>query len=83
MEDAQRREKNLEEAKKIKLTRKPGEAPARKLKIRDCHLHRGSRVQIYGWVHRLRRQKDTLWFIVLRDGTDYLQCVFSDLLVKK
>ncbi len=37
---------------------------------------RGKRVRVLGWVHRLRSQKDII-FVVLRDGTGYLQAVLS------
>lgn len=37
---------------------------------------RAKRVRVLGWVHRLRSQKDII-FIVLRDGTGYLQVVLS------
>ena len=37
---------------------------------------RTQRVRASGWVHRLRDQKEII-FIVLRDGTGYLQCVLS------
>jgi aspartyl/asparaginyl-tRNA synthetase len=42
---------------------------------------RGKRVRVIGWVHRLRSQKDII-FIVLRDGTGYLQVVLSGLPVR-
>ena len=34
------------------------------------------RVRVSGWIHRLRDQKGII-FIVLRDGTGYLQCVLT------
>lgn len=66
--------KKLEESKRITL----GEdtKSARKVKINKTTAHRGERVKIFGWVHRLRSQKD-LTFIVLRDGTGYLQCILQ------
>ncbi|XP_056400711.1 asparagine--tRNA ligase, cytoplasmic [Hyla sarda] len=77
-EDNQRREKNLEEAKKIIIQNDPNLPEAVTAKIRELEAYRGQRVKVYGWVHRLRRQGKTLMFIVLRDGTGYLQCVLSD-----
>lgn len=79
-DDADRREKNLEEAKKIIITIDDSLPKAHQVKIRDCHLYRGKRVKVNGWVHRLRRQGKSLMFITLRDGTGYLQCVLNDLL---
>ena len=37
---------------------------------------RGTRVRVYGRVHRERKQKDVL-FVTLRDGYGYLQCVLT------
>ncbi|KAJ8028991.1 Asparagine--tRNA ligase, cytoplasmic [Holothuria leucospilota] len=79
-EDAERREKNLEEAKKVKITEDASLPKAKTIKIRETKDHRGQRIRIQGWVHRLRRQGKTLMFIVLRDGTGYLQCVLADIL---
>lgn len=79
-ENIERREKNLEEAKKI-VIQQDASLPAPKLiKIRDTIPNREVRVKIFGWVQECRRQGKNLMFVVLRDGTGYLQCVFSDLL---
>ncbi|KAF2724232.1 asparaginyl-tRNA synthetase [Polychaeton citri CBS 116435] len=43
--------------------------------------NRGSRVQVYGRVHRERKQKG-LCFITLRDGHGFLQCVLAGDLAK-
>lgn len=64
----------LDEAKKIVLIEP--ETPALRIKIKQAVESRGQRVRIFGWVHRLRSQGG-LTFIVLRDGTGYLQCVLS------
>ncbi|XP_054715560.1 asparagine--tRNA ligase, cytoplasmic-like [Uloborus diversus] len=79
-EDAERREKNLEEAKKIIITMDDSLSEPIQVKIRDCTSYRGKRVKVFGWVHRLRRQGKALMFITLRDGSGYLQCVLNDLL---
>jgi asparaginyl-tRNA synthetase len=42
---------------------------------------RSQRVRVFGWVHRLRVQKGLI-FIVLRDGTGYLQAVLSGTAVR-
>lgn len=52
------------------------------MKIRDTGSHRGERIKVSGWVHHLRRQGTSLMFLVLRDGTGYLQCVLTGELCK-
>ena len=70
-----------EEAKQITLKQDSSLPPAKAIKLRGAIASRGQRVKVSGWIHRLRSQKGTI-FIVLRDGTGYLQCVFTDLLTK-
>lgn len=55
----------------------------RLLQSKIAHLEslRSKRVRVFGWVHRLRNQKDII-FIVLRDGTGYLQTVLSGRVVR-
>lgn len=77
-EDSQRREKNLEEAKAVVITEDKSLPAAKQVKIRDTEASRGQRVKIYGWVHRLRRQGKSMMFLVLRDGTGYLQCLLAN-----
>lgn len=55
-DDAEKRAKNLEEAKKIKIQEDSSLPKALHIKIRDGEKHRDTRVKVYGWVHRLRRQ---------------------------
>ncbi|KAL5004047.1 hypothetical protein ScPMuIL_017503 [Solemya velum] len=77
-EDAERREKNLEEAQKIKIEEDPSLPKPKTIKLSASVENREVRVKIYGWVHRLRRQGKNLMFVILRDGTGFLQCVFND-----
>jgi asparaginyl-tRNA synthetase len=51
-----------------------------KAKIESLADLRSQRVRVFGWVHRLRPQKDMI-FLVLRDGTGYLQAILSGLVV--
>ncbi|KIP09005.1 hypothetical protein PHLGIDRAFT_103447 [Phlebiopsis gigantea 11061_1 CR5-6] len=74
--ERERREKLIEESKKIVLVEDPALPVAKKAKIGHLEPLRGQRVKVSGWVHRLRSQKDII-FIVLREGTGYLQCVLS------
>lgn len=54
---------------------------AKKIKLRSIQDNIGTRVQVNGWIHRLRVQKG-LAFITLRDGTGFLQCVLTGDLAK-
>ena len=47
-----------------------------KAKVFECKQHSGKRARVQAWVHRLRTQ-GKLMFLVLRDGTGYMQCVLS------
>lgn len=67
--------KRLDDARKIVFSEPQGELAA-KIKIRQAVDSRGKRVRVFGWVHRLRSQGG-MTFIVLRDGTGYLQCVLT------
>ncbi|KAL7740226.1 hypothetical protein ACLKA6_002202 [Drosophila palustris] len=77
-EDAEKRQQNLEEARKVKISEDPSWPTANKIRIFEGTEKRNERVKIYGWVHRLRRQGKSLIFITLRDGTGFLQCVLND-----
>ncbi|ALC42867.1 Aats-asn [Drosophila busckii] len=77
-EDAEKRQQNLEEARKVKISEDPSWPAAQKIRISDGAEHRSKRVKINGWVHRLRRQGKGLMFITLRDGSGFLQCVLND-----
>ncbi|CAE7233042.1 unnamed protein product [Rhizoctonia solani] len=71
-----REAQKLEESKKIVLTEDSSLPASIKTKLQGCSELRSKRISVSGWVHRLRQQKG-LTFIVLRDGTGYLQCVLS------
>ncbi|KAK9364154.1 hypothetical protein V1504DRAFT_443750 [Lipomyces starkeyi] len=68
--------KRLEEASKIVIKPDMSLPEAKHIKIRGGAANRETRVVVQGWVHRLRQQKG-LAFLVLRDGTGFLQCVLS------
>lgn len=80
-EDGERREKNLEDAKKIIIKQDQSLPEPKQIKIKDSTVHRNERVKVFGWVHRLRKQGKSMMFIVLRDGTGFLQSLLSDDLV--
>ncbi|KAF8648512.1 hypothetical protein AX16_006218 [Volvariella volvacea WC 439] len=80
-EEKERREKLLEESKKIVLTEDTSLPQPVKAKLVNLADLRSKRVRVFGWVHRLRQQKDII-FIVLRDGTGYLQSVLSGIVAQ-
>jgi len=53
-----------------------------KVKIRDSAAYRSKRIKVSGWVHRMRWQGKSLLFLILRDGTGYLQSILTDKLVR-
>ncbi|KAK9506665.1 hypothetical protein O3M35_008557 [Rhynocoris fuscipes] len=71
-------ESSLEEAKKIIIEEDKSLPAAELIKISHAKDKRGTRVKLYGWVHRLRRQGKSLMFLTLRDGTGFLQCVLAN-----
>ena len=81
VEDQERREKNLEEAKKIKIELDKSLPDPISVKVAGAREYHNKRVVARGWVHRLRRQGRAMMFVVLRDGTGLLQCVLTDKLV--
>jgi len=58
-EDAEKRAKNLEQAKKVTIQENSSFPKATLVKTSACGQHRGARIKVYGWVHRLRRQGNT------------------------
>lgn len=66
----------LLEAMKISIVEDESLVAANKIKIKSIGDNIDKRVLIKGWIHRLRVQKG-LAFIVLRDGTGFVQCVLS------
>jgi len=75
-EERERRQKLLEESKKIVLVEDSALSKAVKAKIGNLAPLRSKRVRAQGWVHRLRDQNKII-FVVLRDGTGFLQCILS------
>ncbi|CAF4528664.1 unnamed protein product [Rotaria sp. Silwood2] len=76
--DRLQREENFKKAKEITITEDSSLPKAKVLKIKALKNEHGARVKVFGWVHRIRRQGKNLMFIVLRDGTGFLQCVLAD-----
>lgn len=51
------------------------------IKLGQGIQHRDQQIKVQGWVHRLRSQKGVM-FIILRDGTGYMQCVLTGPLIQ-
>ena len=66
----------LETAKSILIVEDASLPIAKKVKISHAKDNRETRVKISGWIHRLRTQSKQA-FLVLRDGTGYIQCILS------
>ncbi|KAK0567051.1 asparagine--tRNA ligase [Tilletia horrida] len=64
----------LESSKSVVLE-KPT-TPVKKIKIGQGIKNRDQRISVKGWVHRLRQQSN-ITFLVLRDGTGYIQCILT------
>lgn len=85
------RTKVLEEAKKIKLEEdkslpapiriKLDDTDAKKITLGDGKEVKGTRVRVFGRVHRERRQKENM-FITLRDGYGFMQVILQGPLAK-
>ncbi|KAA1078786.1 hypothetical protein PGTUg99_015545 [Puccinia graminis f. sp. tritici] len=67
-------EQKLNQARQIILQETEG--TAKRIKIQHALENRNIKVRLFGWVHRLRQQKGLI-FVVLRDGTGFLQCVLT------
>lgn len=67
----------LEKAALIKIELDPSLPEPIQCKVRDMQDMVGKRVKVFGWVHRLRQDGKKLWFVDLRDGTGFLQCVLT------
>uniref|UniRef100_A0A1B6DJG9 Asparagine--tRNA ligase, cytoplasmic n=1 Tax=Clastoptera arizonana TaxID=38151 RepID=A0A1B6DJG9_9HEMI len=77
-DDLEKREKNIEDAKKIKIFEDTALPKAKLIKISKGKEFRNIRIKVNGWVHRLRRQGKVLMFITVRDGSGFLQCILND-----
>jgi asparaginyl-tRNA synthetase len=72
-------ELKLEEASKKSFKEDDSLPKSTKILIADAPKNISQRVKIFGWCHRVRVQKTAI-FVVLRDGTGFLQCVLGGIL---
>lgn len=63
-------------ALQITITEDASLPAAIKTKIGDAPHHVGERIRVSGWIHRLRSNKKVV-FVVLRDGSGFIQCVLT------
>lgn len=79
-ERSKEEEERLLAAKAIKIEQDPSLPAASRIRIQEARKARdtGSRVFLFGWVHRLRVQSKNLMFVVLRDGSGFLQCLLQN-----
>ena len=77
-ESANCRAKNLEAAKSICIEEDKSLPAPVVSKICGLGSFRDQRVRVFGWVDKIRRQGRQLMFVILRDGTGYLQCLLAD-----
>jgi asparaginyl-tRNA synthetase len=73
-------EKRLKEAEGITFTEDQSLPKAQRIKIRNATANIDKRVKIYGWVHRCRWQGKKMLFLVLRDGTGFIQTLLDGVL---
>ncbi|CEP61760.1 asparagine--tRNA ligase DED81 LALA0_S03e10352g [Lachancea lanzarotensis] len=64
------------EALNIRIEQDTSLPEARKYKVAKTYEAAGERVKVSGWIHRLRSGKNHV-FVVLRDGSGYLQAVLT------
>lgn len=88
--EAAKRRQVLEEAKKIVIKEDASLPAPTRIRLQETDPAKiklgtadstGTRVQVFGYVHHLRSQKDLI-FITLRDGYGQMQCILSGDMVK-
>ncbi|CAK7215761.1 hypothetical protein SCUCBS95973_002587 [Sporothrix curviconia] len=75
-EQKQQRAKNLEAAKAVMIAEDASLPKAQTIKLWNKAVPLGSRVRVFGHIHRLRVQKQAT-FLTLKDGYGFLQCVLA------
>eukprot|EP00771_Trimastix_marina_P002971 gnl/Trimastix_PCT/415.p1 GENE.gnl/Trimastix_PCT/415~~gnl/Trimastix_PCT/415.p1 ORF type:complete len:529 (+),score=203.42 gnl/Trimastix_PCT/415:79-1665(+) len=67
----------LERARNVHIEEDPSLPTAVRSKIRMLKDHLDQRVKVYGWVQNIRWQGNKLLFLVIRDGSGYVQTVLN------